>query len=157
MRNTIYRSIAICVSGDPVIYSIKTSIHSFPSRLPWLIETQGSKNQSTVDFDYPQLRSSNCQCIFFTHAEPSEKFGIFLNSQIQRKLNSSCIRPIKILEIIGQFTVLGVPRWSEGLFLSTLCLRVFLFTFLCKYLSKSTTLDKYFSCHTSYGSGYEHL
>ena len=69
------------------------------------------------------------------------KIWNFPNSLMHPKLNLRCIRPIKKLDIIGQFSILGVPRLLHGLFLAILC------TFLRNLLVARTILQN-FPCHT---------
>ena len=78
-------------------------------------DVRTDQNDQKVDFEYspPNLSMSNLGTPKTHKIFRSRNFP---NSLIPRKLNSGCIRPIRKLNITGQFSVLVVPRLSSIVF-----------------------------------------
>ena len=80
-------------------------------------------------FEYPQLRSLNVRLsnLGTPRTENWPLIFNFPNSQLYQKLNRWKCKPIKNLNIIDQFSVLGVPRMLQyfvcpfQIFLCTSC------------------------------------
>ena len=78
-------------------------------------DVRTDQNVQKVDFEYsPQILSMSN----FGHPKTHElsRSRNFPNSLIPRKFNSGCIRTIRKLNIIGQFSVLGGPRLLSVVF-----------------------------------------
>ena len=68
-----------------------------------------------------EIFQMTCPILKRVNHSVESKFWKFPNSLIPRKLISWSIRPIKKLNIIDQFSVLGVPRLLQSLSLSISC------------------------------------